>query len=163
MMLGIWKILLQAAAAWLTIVAADGIEVGRDRVRHRMGLGAVYPKPRTTISGDPSERFPCLVDLERIKAPDEVWATDITYIPLRKGFLYLVAIVDLYSRHVISWKLSNSLDTEFCLEALEMALNSTGRVPEIFNTDQGCQFTSAEWTGKLSGLGVKISMDGKGR
>ena len=76
-MLGIWKILLQAAAAWLTIVAADGIEVGRDRVRHRMGLGAVYPKPRTTIPGNQAERFPCFVGLEKIKVPDEVWATDI--------------------------------------------------------------------------------------
>lgn len=102
-------------------LAADGIKVGRDRVRllmRRMGLRAVYPKPRTTIPVDPAERFPCLVDLEEIKAPDEIWATDITYIPLRKGFLYLVAILDLYSRHVLSWRLSNSLDTEFCLDAL---------------------------------------------
>jgi putative transposase len=91
-------------------LAADGIKAGRDRVRHlmqRMGLRAIYPKPRTTIPGEPAERFPCLVDLEKIRAPDEVWATDITYIPLRKGFLYLVAIIDLHSRHILSWKLSN--------------------------------------------------------
>ena len=146
-------------------LAAEGIEVGRDRVRHlmrRMGLRALYPKPRTTIAGDPSERFPCLVDLETIKAPDEVWATDITYIPLRKGFLYLVAIVDLYSRHILSWKLSNSLDTEFCLDALEMALEG-GRRPEIFHSDQCCQFTSGDFVARLQAEAIKISWSGRKR
>jgi transposase InsO family protein len=103
----------------------------------RMGLRAIYQKPRTTVPGEPSERFPTLVDFQLLTAPDQVWATDITYIPLRKGFLYLVAIVDLFSRHVLAWRLSNSLDTEFCLEALEMALAS-GRRPQIFHSDQGC-------------------------
>jgi putative transposase len=97
-------------------LARDGIPISRDRVRNLMrcmGLRAIYWKPRTTIPGDQAERFPCLVDLNAVTAVDQIWATDITYIPLQKGFLYLVAIVDLFSRHVLSWKLSNSLDTEF--------------------------------------------------
>ena len=100
----------------------------------RMGLRAIYQKPRTTVPGDPSERFPCLVELQLVTAVDKVWATDITYIPLQKGFLYLVAIVDLFSRNVLSWKLSNSLDTELCRVALAMALED-GRRPEIFHSD----------------------------
>jgi putative transposase len=146
-------------------LAADGIKAGRDRVRHlmrRMGLRAVYPKPRTTIPGEQAERFPCLVDLEKIRVPDEVWATDITYIPLRKGFLYLVAIIDLHSRHILSWKLSNSLDTEFCLEALEMALGS-GRKPRVFHSDQGCQFTSSDFVERLRKDKIKISWSGRKR
>jgi len=146
-------------------LAAEGIEVGRDRVRHlmrRMGLRALYPKPRTTIAGDPSERFPCLVDLEKIHAPDDAWATDITYIPLRKGFLYLVAIVDLYSRHILSWKLSNSLDTEFCLLSLDMALGG-GRKPRIFHSDQGVQFTSGDFVKRLREERIKISWSGRKR
>jgi putative transposase len=102
-------------------LAREGIPISRDRARNlmrRMGLRAIYRKPRTTIPGDPAERFPCLVDLDAVTAVDQVWATDITYIPLQKGFLYLVAIVDLFSRNILSWKLSNSLDTEFCLEPL---------------------------------------------
>ncbi len=112
-------------------LAREGIPISRDRVRNLMrpmGLRAIYRKPRTTVPGDPSERFPCLVDLKENTTVDQVWATDITYIPLQKGFLYLVATMDLDSRHVLSWKLSNSLDTEFCLEALEMTLSS-GRRP----------------------------------
>ena len=106
-------------------LAREGIPISRDRVRNlmrRMGLRAIYKKPHTTVPGSPSERFPCLVDLKKITRMDQVWATDITYIPLQKGFLYLVAILDLLSRNMLSWKLSNSLDTEFCLDALEMAL-----------------------------------------
>ena len=120
-------------------LAREGIPISRDRVRHlmrRMGLRAIYQKPRTTVPGDPSNRFPCLVDVRSITTVDQVWATDITYIPLQKGFLYLVAVMDLYSRHVLSWKLSNSLDTEFCMEALEVAF-AGGRRPEIFHSDQG--------------------------
>ena len=146
-------------------LAGEGIEVGRDRVRrlmHRMGLRAIYQKPRTTIPGDPAERFQCLVELDKIGAPDEVWATDITYIPLRRGFLYLVAIIDLYSRHIISWKLSNSLDTEFCLDALETALAS-GHRPRIFHSDQGCQFTSTVFVKRLQEAKVKISWSGRRR
>jgi len=92
-----------------------------------MGLRAIYQKPRTTVPGSPSERSSCLVDIDKVTAIDQVWATDITYIPPRKGFLYLVAIVDLFSRNVLSWKLSNSLDTQFCMDALEMALASGSR------------------------------------
>ncbi len=117
-------------------LAREGIPISRDRVRNlmrRMGLRAIYQKPRTTVPGDPSERFPCLVDLREISAVDQAWATDITYFPLQKGFLYLVAIMDLHSRHLLSCKLSNSLDTEFCLEALEMA-RSSGRRPQIFHS-----------------------------
>jgi putative transposase len=127
-----------------------------------MGLQAIYQKPRTTVPGDPSERYPCLVDLRDVTAVDQVWATDITYIPLQKGFLYLVAIMDLHSRHVLSWKLSNSLDTEFCLEALEMALSS-GRRPQIFHSDQGCQFTSTDLVGRLQADKIKISWSGRKR
>ena len=146
-------------------LAREGIPISRDRVRNlmrRMGLRAIYQKPRTTIPGEPSIRYPCLVDLNSITEPDQAWATDITYIPLRKGFLYLVAIVDLYSRHVLSWKLSNSLDTEFCLDALEMALAS-GRKPAIFHSDQGCQFTSSNFLARLQAEEIKISWSGRKR
>ncbi len=101
-----------------------------------MGLRAIYRKPRTTVPRNPAERFPCLVDLKQVSALNQVWATDITYITLQKGFLYLVALVDLFSRNVLSWKFSNSLDTEFCLDALEMVL-AGDRKPEIFHSDQG--------------------------
>jgi len=146
-------------------LAAEGIKVGRDQVRNlmrRTGLRALYPKPRTTIAGDPSERFPCHVDLEKIHAPDDAWATDISYIPLRKGFLYLVAIVDLYSRHILSWKLSNSLDTDFCLLSLEMALGD-GRKPRIIHSDQGVQFTSRDFVKRLREERIKISWSGRKR
>jgi putative transposase len=146
-------------------LAQEGIPISRDRARNlmrRMGLRAIYRKPRTTIPGDPAERFPCLVDLDAVTAVDQVWATDITYIPLQKGFLYLVAIVDLFSRNVLSWKLSNSLDTEFCLEALDMALGS-GRKPEIFHSDQGCQFTSGDYVARLQAEGIKVSWSGRKR
>ncbi|MFM7753044.1 MAG: IS3 family transposase, partial [Cyanobium sp.] len=146
-------------------LAREGIPISRERVRNlmrRMGLRAIYQKPRTTVPGDPSERFPCLVDLKLVTAVDQVWATDITYIPLQKGFLYLVAIVDLFSRNVLSWKLSNSLDTEFCLEALEMALEG-GRKPGIFHSDQGCQFTSGDFVARLQAEEIKISWSGRKR
>ena len=146
-------------------LARDGIPISRDRVRNlmrRMGLRAIYQKPRTTVPGEPSERFPCLLDLKQISRLDQVWATDITYIPLQKGFLYLVAIMDLFSRHVLSWKLSNSLDTEFCLDALEMAL-SDGRKPEIFHSDQGCQFTSSDFVARLRTENIRISWSGRKR
>ena len=146
-------------------LAREGIPINRDRVRNlmrRMGLRAIYEKARTTVPGDPAERFPCLVDLRQVTTVDQVWATDITYIPLQKGFLYLVAIMDLHSRHVLSWKLSNSLDTEFCLEALEMALSS-GRRPQIFHSDQGCQFTSSDFMARLQADGIRISWSGRKR
>jgi putative transposase len=146
-------------------LAREGIPISRDRARNlmrRMGLRAIYRKPRTTIPGDPAERFPCLVDLDAVTAVDQVWATDITYIPLQRGFLYLVAIVDLFSRTILSWKLSNSLDTEFCLDALEMALQG-GHRPEIFHSDQGCQFTSGDFVARLQAEAIKISWSGRKR
>ena len=146
-------------------LAREGIPISRDRVRNlmrRMGLRAIYQKPRTTVPGSPSERFPCLVDLKQVTRVDQVWATDITYIPLQKGFLYLVAIMDLFSRTVLSWKLSTSLDTEFCLDALEMALER-GRRPEIFHSDQGCQFTSGDFVARLQAEEIKISWSGRKR
>lgn len=146
-------------------LANEGIPIGRDRIRHlmrRTGLRAIYQKPRTTIPGQPSERFPCLFDLKQITEVGQIWAADITYIPLQKGFLYLVAIMDLHSRHVLSWKLSHSLDTEFCLEALEMAL-SAGRKPQILHSDQGCQYTSAEFVARLKAEEIKISWSGRKR
>jgi len=132
-------------------LARDEIPISRDKGRNlmrRMGLRPIYQKPRTTVPGDPSERFPCLVDLNMVTEVDQVWATDTTYIPRQKGFLYLVAIVDLFSRNILSWKLSNSLDTEFCLDSLEMALEGS-RKPEIFHSDQGCQFTSSDFVARL--------------
>jgi putative transposase len=154
-------------------LAREGIPISRDRARNlmrRMGLRAIYRKPRTTVPGDPSKRFPCLLDVNTVTAMDQVWATDITYIPLQKGFHYLVAIVDLFSRNVFSfgeafgysWKLSNSLDTEFCLEALEMALGG-GRKPEVFHSDQGCQFTSGDFVARLQAEGIKVSWSGRKR
>lgn len=146
-------------------LAREGILISRDRVRNlmrRMGLRAIYQKSRTTVPGEPSERFPCLVELKQDKEVDQVWEADITYIPLQKGFLYLVAIVDLFSRNVLSWKLSNSPDTEFCLNGLEMAL-AGGRKPEIFHSDQGCQFTSSDFVARLQAEKIKISWSGRKR
>jgi putative transposase len=114
------------------------------------------------MPGEPSERFPCLMDRKQVRAADQIWATNITYIPLQKGFLYLVAIVDLFSRNVLSWRLSNSLDTQFCLDALEMAL-AGGRKPEIFHSDQGCPFTSSGFVAKLQAEKIKISWSGRKR
>ncbi len=149
----------------LDYLAREGIPISRDRVQNlmrRMGLRAIYQKPRTTVHGKPSERFPCLVDLKQVTRVDQVWATDITYIPLQKGFLYLVAIVDLFSRDVRSWKFSNSLDTEFCLDALEMALDGD-RKPEILHSDQGCQFTSGDFVGRLQAEAIQINWSGRKR
>ena len=126
-----------------------------------MGIQAIYPKPRLSIGGKDHKIYPYLLKNLTINRADQVWCADITYIRLAHGFVYLVAIMDWHSRRVLSWRLSNTLDTEFCLEALEEAL-AHGK-PEIFNTDQGCQFTSESFTGRLKNAGIKISMDGRGR
>jgi putative transposase len=131
------------------------------RLMRLMGIEAIYRKRRTTWPGVGQKIYPYLLRNIAIGRPDQVWATDITYIPLRHGFLYLVAIMDWYSRHVISWRLSNTLDMGFCLEALDEALASTQ--PEIFNSDQGSQFTASAFTSRLEAQGVSISMDGRGR
>jgi len=142
-----------------------GLHVNRKRVRRLMGvmgIEALYPKRWTTRRNPRHKAYPYLLSGLAIDRPNRVWAADITYLPMRKGFLYLVAVMDWYSRKVLSWRLSNSLDADFCLEALEEALDRHGR-PEIFNSDQGCQFTSEEFTGMLASHGVAIGMDGKGR
>ena len=126
-----------------------------------MGIEAIYPKPRLS-QGCPEHRvYPYLPRGVEINRVNQVWSTDITYVRLRQGFLYLAAILDWFSRYVLAWRLSNSLDTSFCLEALDEAL-SRGR-PEVFNSDQGSQFTSREFTGRLVAAGVQVSMDGRGR
>jgi putative transposase len=147
--------------AWLQ---RAGEEVNRKRVQRLMrlmGLEAIYPKRRTTVPGVGHKIYPYLLRNVRVTRPNQVWGTDITYVPLRCGFLYLAAILDWYSRYVLSWRLSNTLDGDFCLEALDEALQIAR--PEIFNTDQGSQFTSREFTGRLESAAVAISMDGRGR
>ena len=142
-----------------------GYAVGRTRIRRlmrMMGLQAIYQKPRTSTPNTHHRVYPYLLRGLSIKRANQVWCADITYIPMRRGFMYLVAVMDWHSRAVLSWRLSNSIDSSFCVEALEEALSRYGK-PEIFNTDQGSQFTSEEFTGALSGAGVRISMDGKGR
>jgi putative transposase len=128
----------------------------------RMGIAARGPKPRTTKPAPGHKIFPYLLRDAVIERPNQVWCADITYIPIGRGFLYLVAIMDWSSRAVLAWRLSNTLDVAFCVSALEEALARFG-TPEIFNTDQGIQFTSAAFTGTLAAAGVKISMDGRGR
>ena len=143
---------------------ADELNVNRKRVQRLMrlmGLEAIYPKPRTTLRNADHKIYPYLLRNLEITRPNQVWSTDITYIPMQSGFLYLTAVLDWYSRYVLSWRLSNSLDSTFCIEALEEAL--AGGEPEIFNTDQGVQFTSVAFTSCLASRGVAISMDGRGR
>jgi putative transposase len=143
----------------------EGFEVGRRHVRtlmDKMGIEALYCKPRLSDPAPGHKLWPYLLRNLRIDRPNQVWAADITYIPLAKGFAYLVAIIDWHSRKVLAWRLSNCMDTSFCLDALEEALMTYGK-PEIFNTDQGSQFTSEEFTGKLLEHGIAISMDGRGR
>jgi putative transposase len=147
-------------AAWLK---SQGQRVNRKRVRRLMrlmGLKAIYRRPRTSKPAPGHKIYPYLLGGMKITRPNQVWAADITYIPMARGFLYLVAVIDWYSRYVLSWRLSNTLDADFCVEALEEALGK-GR-PDIFNTDQGTQFTSEAFTRLLEQHGIKISMDGKG-
>ncbi len=142
-----------------------GHQVNPKRVRRllrQMGLEAFYPKPRLSIPDPVAGRYPYLLKGLKITRPDQVWCADITYVGLPDGFAYLVAIMDWFSRYVLAWEVSNSLESSFCVSALERAL-SHGRRPEIHNSDQGSQFTSAEWLGVLEGRGIRISMDGRGR
>jgi putative transposase len=141
------------------------LNVNRKRVQRlmrKMGIAALFPRPRTTKPAPGHRIYPYLLRNLTIDRPNQVWAADITYIPIGRGFLYLVAVIDWASRAVLSWRLSNTMDASFCLAALEEALTRYGR-PEIFNTDQGSQFTSAAFTAKLAAAGIKISMDGRGR
>ena len=151
----------------VTILKRDyGLTVNRKRVqrlRREMGIVAIYCEPRTSIPDDGHRKYPYLLRNLAVERPDQVWCTDITYVPMPNGHAYLCAVMDWYSRKVLGWAVSNTMETGLCLEALDRALANTGTVPEIFNTDQGCQFTSAEWIGRLKDLGIQISMDGKGR
>jgi putative transposase len=147
--------------AWLV---GRGEAVNGKRVQRLlrvMGLEAIYPKPRLSTAGRGHKIYPYLLRDVAVERPDQIWSADITYVPLASGFLYLAATIDWYSRLVVAWRLSNTLDGSFCLEMLEEAL-STGR-PEVFNTDQGAQFTAAAGTGRLESAGVAVSMDGRGR
>lgn len=143
----------------------DGIRVGRHRIRRLvrlMGLEAIYQAPRTSQPHPEHRVYPYRLKGLAIERPDHVWCADITYILLKRGFLYLVAIMDWATRHVLAWRLSNTMDAGFCVEALDDALARYGK-PEIFNTDQGSQFTSFDFTGRLKDAEVTISMDGRGR
>lgn len=143
----------------------QGYCVNRKRIRRlmlRMGLEAIYQKPNTSKPHPGHKVYPYLLGGVDIVRPNQLWCADITYIPMRRGFLYLVAVMDWYSRKVLSWRLSNTLESEFCVAALEEALAKYG-TPEIFNTDQGSQFTSLDFTQTLNDAAVRISTDGKGR
>ena len=143
----------------------QGHKCGRHRVRRlmrKMRLLPIYQAPNTSKKHPQHKVWPYLLKDLPITRPNQVWCTDITYIPMRRGLLYLVAIMDWYSRKILAWRLSNSMEADFCVEALKEAMAKYGP-PEIMNSDQGSQFTGHEWTNALSGAGVKISMDGRGR
>jgi putative transposase len=143
----------------------EGVRVGRHRVRRLMrlmGLAAIYQAPRTSAPHPAHRVYPYLLKGMAIERPNRVWCADITYIPVQHGFLYLVAIMDWATRHVLAWRLSNTMDARFCVDALEEALARYGP-PEIMNTDQGSQFTGSAWITTLTGAGVQVSMDGRGR
>ena len=147
--------------AWLK---KQGHPVNRKRVRRLMrlmGLEAIYPKRRLSIPDFDHKKYPYLLRGLEIDHADQVWCADLTYIRMQKGFIYLVAIMDWYSRYILSWEISTTMDKAFCILSLEKALSLAK--PEIFNTDQGAQFTSQDFTGRLEAAGVKISMDGQGR
>ena len=143
---------------------ADVLGINRKRAQRlmrMMGIEAIYPKRRTTWPGAGHKIYPYLLRDVAVTRPNQVWGSDITYVPLRHGFLYLVAILDWYSRYVLAWRLSNTLTGDFCMEALDEALHMA--TPEIFNSDQGSQFTATGFTARLEAHGVAISMDGRGR
>jgi putative transposase len=142
-----------------------GWAVGRKRVRRLMrkiGLSPIYQAPRTSEPHPAHKRYPYLLRKLVIERPNHVWCADVTYIPMRRGFLYLVAVIDWATRKVLAWRLSNTMQADFCVAALNDAMDAHGR-PEIFNTDQGSQFTSHAFTGTLADAGIRISMDGRGR
>jgi putative transposase len=147
--------------AWLRSQGESVNHKRISRLMNQMGIEAIYPKPRLSKSNQEHRKYPYLLKGLTIERPNQVWCTDITYIPMRKGFIYLVAIMDWFSRYVLSWSVSITLDVGFCLEALQKALNVTR--PEIFNSDQGSQFTSNEFINCLKDRNIRISMDGRGR
>ena len=143
-----------------------GWRIGRRRCRRLMklmGIEALVPKPSLSAPAPGHKIYPYLLRGLEIGRPDQVWCTDITYIPMEHGHAYLIAIMDWHTRAVLSWEVSNTMDTGFCLRALHRAVEVAGRAPEILNTDQGSQFTSEEWVAAVSSLGAKVSMDGRGR
>ena len=147
------------------MLSQQGLEVGRRHVRtlmRRMGIEALYRKPNTSKPGPGHKIYPYLLRGLAITRPNQAWAMDISYIPMARGFVYLAAVIDWFSRRVLAWRLSITMDTSFCIEALDEALSLHGK-PEIFNTDQGSQFTSEAFTGRLKDEGIPISMDGRGR
>lgn len=142
----------------------DGIHIGREHVQRlmrMMGLEAIYPKKRTTTTNQQHKKYPYLLGEVPIARPNYVWGTDITYVRLEQGFCYLTALMDWFSRYVLAWELSPSLETSFCIESLNRALNAA--VPEIHNSDQGVQYTSEDYTDILTKRNIRISMDGRGR
>ncbi|SER96147.1 putative transposase, partial [Pseudovibrio axinellae] len=146
------------------LLKAEGFDIGRRRVRSlmkRVGIEAIYRRPNTSKPAVGHKIYPYLLRDVEVLRPNQVWAIDISYIPMAKGFIYLVAIIDWYSRRVLSWRLSITMEADFCIEALEEALAKHGK-PEIFNSDQGSQFTSIDFTDVLKREDIKISMDGKG-
>jgi putative transposase len=147
------------------LLSHQGLEIGRRHLRtlmRRMGIEAIYRRPNTSKPAPGHRIYPYLLRGLAITRPNQVWAMDITYIPMARGFVYLAAVVDWFSRRVLAWKLSITMEASFCIETLEEAL-SRNEKPEIFNTDQGSQFTSEAFTGRLKENGISISMDGKGR
>jgi putative transposase len=147
------------------LLGQQGLEVGRRHIKtlmRRMGVEAIYRKPNTSKPAPGHRIYPYLLRGLAITRPNQVWAMDITYIPMARGFVYLAAVVDWFSRRVLAWKLSITMEASFCIEALEEAL-SRNEIPEVFNTDQGSQFTSEAFTGRLKENGIRISMDGRGR
>ncbi len=145
-------------------LSRDGVAIGRRHVAtlmKRMGIEAIYRKPNTSKPAPGHKIYPYLLRGVKVERANQVWATDITYIPMARGFVYLAAVVDWFSRRVLSWRVSITMEADFCVEALEEALAKHGK-PEVFNTDQGSQFTSEAFTGMLKAHGVAISMDGKG-
>jgi putative transposase len=146
------------------LLRGEGVEVGRGRVitmMRRMGIEAIYRRPNTSKASPGNKIYPYLLRGLAVDRPDQVWAMDITYIPMARGFVYLAAVVDWFSRRVLAWRVSIDMAVDFCLEAVEEAIARHGK-PDIFNTDQGSQFTSSAFTGLLAGNGIAISMDGKG-
>ena len=146
------------------LLRGEGIAIGRDQVTtmmRRMAIEAVYRRPHTSKPADGHKVFPYLLRGMAIERPNQVWAMDITYIPMAHGFVYLAAVMDWFSRRVLTWRVSITMEVDFCLDAVDEALARHGR-PEIFNTDQGSQFTSAAFTGVLSDNAIRISMDGRG-
>jgi putative transposase len=149
----------------VAVLRREGLVINRKRVRRLMrvmGLEAIYQKPNTSQGHPDNKVYPYLLRGLIIERPNRVWCADITYIPMAKGFVYLVAVMDWFSRRVLSWRLSLTMEADFCVEAVQEAMAKHGR-PEIFNTDQGVQFTSAAFLDELETAGVRISMDGKGR